>query len=1012
MQGIWLNAHWRAVLAGLARAARRCAFAIGMLAAALLLSQPVMAASDGCDTINAGALDRAYPVMTVYALQLHAGERITFNAEGDTYVNVRTFGGMDLFDVDLADGESAVFIVTFDSGYIVGYGGNVTVTCTVPPLPVVASISPDRAPATGGTAVTVTGTDFLGTTAVTFGGAAAAFTVVDNQTITATVPAQPAGTVPVAVTTHVGTRTFPATFTYERVPTDLILGMSAIDQATGALNLWVMVTGAGGTPSGDVTLFVDGAPSGSATLSSGTADLSVVGLAAGIRQMRVFYTGDGIFDAVELGDSIAVPQRIATVSLTSTPNPSSFGQPITLTATISAAVDTPTGIVTFHNGGQSLGTAVLSNGAASLPVSNLAVGSHDFWVAYSGDANLEASTSPDLPHQVEQEGTTTSLTSSANPSVFGQDIVVSAQVQSIAGVPEGDVTFYNGGVALETRPLSAGVATLTLSGLAAGSYDLTASYSGADDFGGSTSTILVQSVDQAMTTIVLTSSANPSTFGQAVTFTAQLQSPAGVPEGTVTFSADGVALGSAPLDNGIARYTTSQLGAGSFSIVARYEGSADYVASSSAPLVQAVTGLASLVIRQVTEGSDGAFGFAIAPVGDTIVVTTVAGEGRSAPLALSAGDYTIAADDMRALGFGLTGIACSGAGNAVDIAGRIVRIALDAGEAVVCTFTAVNSAEATAALISDFMDTRAALLLQSLPDSARRIGRLNGVASGGMSPGAAVLGYLPGIVAGDPLMVSGSLAAIDAMAGNAQKSRFDIWMEGSLGIFDTKAASGRISTFALGADYLVSEDLLVGAFAQFDSLRQAADAGPAEILGKGWLAGPYATMRLMDNLYLDLLGAVGGSDNKVSPFGTYEDGFSAERYLLQAALEGSWTEGDWTFMPRARVSYFEETSEGYLDSLGVAIPSITARLGQIAIGPGVFYSFVPGEGVTASAGLRFDGIVDIGNDGLANPHTSVDASLNLQFSEGARLSLDLGYRGVGADTRSLQGKVGVGVAME
>jgi hypothetical protein len=602
--------------------------------------------------------------------------------------------------------------------------------------------------------------------------------------------------------------------------------------------------------------------------------------------------------------------------------------------------------------------------------------------------------------------TTTSLASAANPAVFGQDIVMSAQVQSPAGVPEGDMTFYRDGAVLQTLPLNAGAATLTLSGLAAGSYDLTATYSGDADFAGSTSPILVQAVGQAGTTIALTSSANPSTFGQAVAFTARLQSPSGMPEGVVTFSADGAALGSAPLENGIARYATSELAPGSSTIVARFEGSADYAASSSAPLTQTVAALASLSIRQVTEGSDGAFGFAIAPLGASVVVTTMAGSGQSAPLALPAGDYAIAADDMRALGFGLTGIACSGTGSAVDIASRVARVALEPGEAVLCTFTAVNSAEVTSALISDFMNTRAALLLQSLPDSARRIGRLNGAASGGTSLGSAVLGYLPGIVAGDPLSVSGSLAAIDAMAGNAQKSRFDIWMEGSLGIFDTKAASGRMS-----ADYLVSDDLLVGAFAQFDSLRQAADQGPGEISGTGWLVGPYATMRLTDNLYLDLLGAVGGSDNRVSPFGSYEDAFSAERYLLQAALEGSWTEGDWTFAPRASLRYFEETSEGYRDSLGVAIPSITTRLGQIAIGPGVSYSFVPAEGITASAGLRFDGIVDIGNDGLTNPHASVDASLNLQFIDGARLSLDLGYGGIGADTRSLQGKVGVGVAI-
>ena len=82
-------------------------------------------------------------------------------------------------------------------------------------LPTIASITPASGPVAGGTNVTITGTNFTGTTAVTIGGAAATgFVVVSATSITATTPAGTAGGQNVAVTTGVGTATSVGLFTY------------------------------------------------------------------------------------------------------------------------------------------------------------------------------------------------------------------------------------------------------------------------------------------------------------------------------------------------------------------------------------------------------------------------------------------------------------------------------------------------------------------------------------------------------------------------------------------------------------------------------------------------------------------------------------------------------------------------------------------------------------------------------------------------------------------------------
>ncbi len=87
-------------------------------------------------------------------------------------------------------------------------------------------------------------------------------------------------------------------------------------------------------------------------------------------------------------------------------------------------------------------------------------------------------------------------------------------------------------------------------------------------------------------TTALSSSPNPSSGGQAVTFTAQVT---GVrPTGTVTFFDGGTSIGTATVVAGTATMTTSSLTVGSHSITARYSGDGTNAASTSAVLIQSV----------------------------------------------------------------------------------------------------------------------------------------------------------------------------------------------------------------------------------------------------------------------------------------------------------------------------------------------------------------------------------------------------------------------------------------
>jgi hypothetical protein len=185
--------------------------------------------------------------------------------------------------------------------------------------------------------------------------------------------------------------------------------------------------------------------------------------------------------------------------------------------------------------------------------------------------------------------TSTSLTSSLNPSIYGQKVTWTATVTSSGSItPTGKVRFTWSGYTIGSATLnSSGVATLTKSNLNADSYPLTAVYSGDVNNLRSTSAIVNQVVTETTSAAKITSTPNPSTLGQAVTFTATITSPTVTPTGPVTFMVGTKILGTAQLSGGKAKFTISTLAVGSTKVTATYYGDSN-IAKSSASVTQTV----------------------------------------------------------------------------------------------------------------------------------------------------------------------------------------------------------------------------------------------------------------------------------------------------------------------------------------------------------------------------------------------------------------------------------------
>jgi hypothetical protein len=168
--------------------------------------------------------------------------------------------------------------------------------------------------------------------------------------------------------------------------------------------------------------------------------------------------------------------------------------------------------------------------------------------------------------------TTTSLTSSLNPSFVGQAVSFTATVKSNHGsIPDGElVTFYDNTKVLTSAALAGGVATYTTPSLSGKTHTIKAYYPGDGAFAVSNASVK-QQVLKYTTNTSLSSSPNPSSYGQAVTFTATVTTsgPYAV-TGRVKFYDGATAIGHAPLTGGVASIKKSTLAVGTHAITAQY----------------------------------------------------------------------------------------------------------------------------------------------------------------------------------------------------------------------------------------------------------------------------------------------------------------------------------------------------------------------------------------------------------------------------------------------------------
>lgn len=387
------------------------------------------------------------------------------------------------------------------------------------------------------------------------------------------------------------------------------------------------VTGTG-TPTGTVTFVFDGvATTVPMSLGQGVFDISE--LAVGSHPITATYNGDANFaGSASQTHTQVVNKADTTTTVATSGSPSTSGQPVTFTATVSVKAPgattqftSVTGMVTFFdgNGTIKLGTGTIdSGGQATFSTAALAVGTHTVTASYSGDSNFNGSTSATLTQTVNGTASPPSLSKLFSPSSInvGQTTSLSFTISNPNASPLTGVGFidsFPSGLAVATPSgvngdcgsltitggngggVSLSGATLTGNSSCTFSVNVTANSAGSltnitgavtsnESGPGNTATakLTVNAAGTTPTTTAVTVSPTNPVFGQPITVTVAVSGNGGTPAGTVNLIVDGTALNSMSLSNGRASFTSQpgDVTVGSHTVAASYGGDSTFAASN------------------------------------------------------------------------------------------------------------------------------------------------------------------------------------------------------------------------------------------------------------------------------------------------------------------------------------------------------------------------------------------------------------------------------------------------
>lgn len=367
-------------------------------------------------------------------------------------------------------------------------------------------------------------------------------------------------------------------------------------QAGIGANLKLRVAPAAGATAaaveGQVALYDGSRLLGSAGLVAGMATFDQNLLPVGNTLLRAEYVGNASFAPSTNLVSTQIFQALSRTTLSATPTSAAQGASVTLTAAVSGA--TPGGTVSFFAGTTFLGAATVTGGRAVLTTQALPAGQPTVVATYSGDANNRSSVStagvsftvapgtPVAPPVVTAGGFTFGFVDAT--AGFANGVTTSLPASAT-----GSLSFFDGQTLIGSLTLgTAGNRAIVLP--TGGSRTFTVVYSGDATYAAASATQTV-AVQQLKPELTLDSNAQVALPGAPLVLRVRVAPPGGTAigndfagaaaTGKVSFSANGVVLGTGTLTGGVATFNLASLPAGTTAFSVAYAGDANYQAGTA-----------------------------------------------------------------------------------------------------------------------------------------------------------------------------------------------------------------------------------------------------------------------------------------------------------------------------------------------------------------------------------------------------------------------------------------------
>ena len=398
-----------------------------------------------------------------------------------------------------------------------------------------------------------------------------------------------------------------------------------------------------GDATGEVVITVNGVDYHVA-IENGEASVTVSGLEAGDYTIAVKYAGDDNYNAVDVTKGVNVAK--ANPALNVIIDSVDYGNVFTINAVLTGVNNAPldTNIIVTVNGKNYI--VAIVNGKGTFHADKLAAGSYNFNARFAGSNNYNEVSDSGKFNVYKVDSAIDVAVKDIN---VGEDAVITVKLFSDA---TGELTVTVNGKDYTANVVN-GRATVSVSDLKAGNYDVVAKYSGDNNYNAAvaTSSFTVSKVDSTMDVTV-----NDIVFGGDLTVDVVLPVDA---TGEVIITVDGTSY-TAGINDGKATQVVKDLTAGSHVVVVKYAGDDKYTGVEVAKGVNVAK--AQPVLGVVIADVDYGNGFVIeatltgvnsAPLSGNVIVTVngkeytveVAADGKGIATGdkLAAGTYAFAA---------------------------------------------------------------------------------------------------------------------------------------------------------------------------------------------------------------------------------------------------------------------------------------------------------------------------------------------------------------------------------